>query len=118
MKATALRTLCVSFATSTLLALGFSGAALAQASNANISGEAVAGDTVIAINADTGLTREIEIKKDGKYRLRALPLGTYVVTNKHADGTYGPSSTVTLRVGATAYIPAPAAKADSAAPTP
>lgn len=114
MKPAALRAFCISLFASTLLVFGLASTVQAQASNGNISGDAVAGDTVIAINADTGLQREIQVKKDGKYRMRALPLGTYVVTIKHADGTFGPSSTVTLRVGATAFIPG--AKPDTTPP--
>lgn len=114
MKPVALRAFCISTFASALLVFGFAGTVQAQASSANISGDAVAGDTVTAINADTGLTREIEVKKDGKYRMRSLPLGTYIVTIKHADGTFSPSSTVTLRVGATAFIPA--AKPDTTPP--
>ncbi len=99
-----------------LMTLAFAGAVSAQSnSSGNITGEAVTGDTVVAINADTGLKREIEIKKDGKYRMRSLPLGTYVVSIKHADGTMGPSSTVTIRVGATVFIPA--AKSEATPPS-
>lgn len=115
MKTNLFKAICFPALALVLLAFGFAGAVSAQSnSSGNITGEAVAGDTVIAINADTGLQREIQVKKDGKYRMRALPLGTYVVTIKHAGGTFGPSSTVTLRVGATAFIPG--AKPDTTPP--
>lgn len=89
-----------------LLALTFAGTAAAQSSSANITGDAKAGDTVTIFNPDTGMKREIGVQKDGRFRARSLPTGTYQVTITHADGSISQTHSATLRVGATAFIPA------------
>ena len=89
------------------LALGLllAGTAAAQSSVAHISGTAKAGDTVLVQNVDTGFQREIPVKPDGRYGLRNLPVGTFAVTVKHADGTTDSPKLVALRVGVTARVP-------------
>lgn len=88
-----------------LLAFGLAGTASAQSnSTGNISGDAKAGDTVTIFSPDTGMKREIEVRKDGKFRVRSLPTGNYQVTIKHADGSIGQTRSATLRVGMTAFI--------------
>ena len=96
-----------------LLALGTTlfliASAHAQSNNsANIAGSANPGDTVIVENYDTGLHREITVPKNGKYRLRALPTGSYSVVIQRTDGTVAASSSVTLQVGQTARVDDPA----------
>ena len=91
-----------------LLALAALSAAVfgvnAQQSDGNIMGVAKAGDTVV-IHADaTGVHREMTVEADGKYQFRRMPLGTYVVTVKHADGQAEKPKQVTVRPGATARI--------------
>ncbi len=104
-----------------LLVFAIGGTAAAQSnSSANITGEAKAGDTVLIFSPDTGMKRELVIQKDGKFRARSLPVGTYQVTIKHADGSVSATRTATLRVGATAYIAAddPASTAPAGAQPP
>ncbi|MCI4568422.1 carboxypeptidase-like regulatory domain-containing protein [Lysobacter sp. CFH 32150] len=76
----------------------------AQHSNGNIAGTAVAGDTVVIQGSDTGWHRELTIKKDGKFQVRAVPSGEYVVTITHADGKAEPAKPIIVRVGSTARV--------------
>ena len=101
-----------------VFALSLAGTAMAQSnSTGNITGDAKAGDTVLIFNPDTGMKREIEMRKDGRYRVRSLPTGNYQVTIKHADGTVGETHGASLRVGTTAFIAAdPAPATPSATP--
>ena len=49
---------------------------------------------------------------------RSLPTGNYQVTIKHADGTVSETRSASLRVGATAFIPADPAPAATPVPPP
>lgn len=49
------------------------------------TGAAIRGARVVAVNADTGLTKETESAADGFYRLLLLPVGKYGIT-VHAPG--------------------------------
>ena len=89
---------------SLLLAGSLPFAANAQSSGGNIAGEASVGDTVTITGVDTGFRRELKIEKDGKYQLRSVPLGDYVVTVKHADGTAETPKGVAVRAGSTARV--------------
>lgn len=86
------------------LALGATFAANAQHSSGNVMGEAKAGDTVVLEAPAIGVTREITIDKDGKYSVRRLPMGTYTVTVRHADGSTEPQKAVVVRGGTTARV--------------
>ena len=88
------------------LALGLllAGTAQAQSSVAHITGKAKAGETVLIKNVDTGFEREVPVKPDGRYQMRNLPVGTFAVTVKHADGTTDAPKLVSLRVGVTARV--------------
>ena len=86
------------------LALGVTFAANAQHSTGNLMIDAKAGDTVILQAPDIGVNREISVDHDGKYHARRLPMGTYVVTVRHADGTSEPAKAVTVRAGTTARV--------------
>ena len=86
------------------LALAAAATASAQSSVAAISGKALATDTVVIENVNTGFTREIKPKADGRYLQRNLPTGTFSVVIKHADGTVDQPRVVTLRVGQTARV--------------
>jgi hypothetical protein len=83
--------------------LFFAAGANAQRASGNITGTAVAGDTVVVQGTGTGFHRELEIKKDGKYNLRAVPAGEYTVNVKHADGTEM-TRAVVVRVGSSARV--------------
>lgn len=78
--------------------------ASAQSAVAAISGQALATDTVIIQNLDTGFTKEIKPKANGRYQLRNLPTGAFSVVVKHADGSLEPARVVNLRVGQTARV--------------
>lgn len=81
--------------------------AQAQSSGGNIAGEAAAGDTVTITGVDTGFRRELKIDKDGKYQVRRVPTGDYMVVLVHKDGSIDPAQAVTVRVGSTARVMAP-----------
>jgi RNase adaptor protein for sRNA GlmZ degradation len=86
------------------LALAASFAASAQHSSGNLMGEAKAGDTIVLQAPEIGVKREIAIDKDGKFNVRRLPMGTYVVTVRHADGTSEDPKAVVVRGGTTVRV--------------
>jgi hypothetical protein len=88
------------FAATALIAFG----AQAQQASGNIAGTAKTGDTVNVKGNGTGFHRELKIEKDGKFQLRSVPLGDYVVTVTHADGTAETPKGVAVRAGSTARI--------------
>ena len=91
------------FALATIATLFVAAAAQAQQASGNIIGKAVAGDTVVVQGNGTGFHRELEIKKDGKYNLRAVPAGGYTVNITHADGSVE-TKAVVVRVGSSARV--------------
>jgi hypothetical protein len=76
----------------------------AQQASGNIQGVAVTGDTVSIYAPDIGVKREITVEKDGKWMMRRVPLGTYVVNIKHTDGTAEKTKQVTVQAGTTARV--------------
>jgi hypothetical protein len=86
------------------LALGLAGAADAQTPSAAIAGEAKPGDIAVIRNVDSGFTREVKVKDNGRYALRNLPTGTYMVTIRHPDGGVEQPRTAVLRVGSTSRV--------------
>jgi len=62
-------------------------ASLAQVSTGNLSGRAAAGEKVTVRNIESGLVRDTEVKKDGTFQVRRLPVGTYEVIIHKADGS-------------------------------
>ena len=62
-------------------------AGLAQVSSGALSGRVAATDKVTVRGVDTGLVREAEVKDDGTFWIRRLPVGTYEVTIRGADGS-------------------------------
>lgn len=87
-----------------VLALGASFAASAQHSSGNLMVDAKAGDTIVMQAPDIGVNREVTVDHDGKYHARRLPMGNYVVTVRHADGTTEPSKAVVVRAGTTVRV--------------
>jgi hypothetical protein len=87
-----------------LVAFSFAGLAAAQQSSGNIMGEAKPGDTVLIQNVDTGFSREVKVKDNGRYALRGVPTGTFHVTVKHADGTTDETKAVTIHAGTSARV--------------
>lgn len=57
-----------------------SGAVLAQATAGTVFGKAPTGDSVSAMSTTSGFQREVHVGSDGRYALRALPVGVYTVT--------------------------------------
>lgn len=92
----------VRFLACTVLGATLATSAIAQSSSGNIVGEGVAGDTVVIQGPDNGFHREMELKEDGKYQIRRVPLGDYTVVVKHADGTFKTPQTITVKIGSTA----------------
>lgn len=88
-----------------VLALSFSAGVQAQTnSTGNIAGHATAGDIVVITNPKTGFERQLTVNEKGHYRMNALPLGSYVVTIKHADGTVFVSKPTRVQMGRTSNI--------------
>jgi hypothetical protein len=90
-------------ATLAVMLFGAVSLAHAQSSSGSITGTAVAGDVVNIQGAVTGFHRELKIDKDGKYSVRAVPTGSYIVTVTHADGTQTESA-IEVRVGSSARV--------------
>ncbi len=86
------------------LAVGVPAIALAQSSGGGITGEASAGQTVTIEGADSGFHREIQIKKDGRYKLRRVPTGNYTVVVTDKDGNVTMSRSIRVVVGSTARV--------------
>ena len=87
-----------------LLALGLAGTVSAQSASGNIIGEGKPGDVAIIQNVDSGFTREVKVKDNGRYQLRGLPTGTFKVTIRHADGSTDEPKIIDLHVGTTARV--------------
>lgn len=79
------------------------GAAYAQSTAGDIAGTApaVAGQTVQITSSASGVSRQVPVDANGRFRIPALPTGTYTVTLTGADGTAS-SQTVTVIAGQTA----------------
>jgi hypothetical protein len=87
------------------LSLAFgAGAALAQATSGNIIGEAKPGDVVVVSNPSTGFSREVTVKENGKYSVRNVFAGTYIVEVRHADGSSDPVKQVKLNAGGSVRV--------------
>ena len=86
------------------LGLACAGTVAAQSPSAGVMGEAAAGDVAIIRNVDTGFTREVKVKDNGRYALRNLPTGNFTVTIRHPDGSIEAPKTVTLRVGSVSRV--------------
>ena len=81
------------------------GASMAQSTAGNVIGDAKAGDVAIITNPDTGFSREVKVKDNGKYAVRNVQAGTYNVVIRHEDGTSEPAKQVKLNAGATSRVP-------------
>lgn len=87
------------------LALGLATApAGAQSSSGNLSGQGVAGETIVVNGPDNGFHREIKLDKDGKFTIRRIPTGTYTVMRVPADGGEPKAQVVSVQVGSTARV--------------
>lgn len=87
-----------------LAIFGLSGIASAQSTTGNIAGDAKAGDTIIVNGDDNGFKREIKVEKDGKYKLRHVPIGRYRVTFIHQDGKSDTVQGIMIRPDGTSQV--------------
>lgn len=94
----------IRFFAAAVFGMALATSAVAQSSSGNLVGEGKAGDTVIVQGPDNGFHREMELKEDGKYQIRRIPLGDYTVVVKRADGSFSTPQTVSVRVGSTARV--------------
>lgn len=89
-------------ALSVALSLGLTGVALAQS---NASGvifgqvQADAGSSIRLENVDTGLSREIAVDQNGRYRAASLPVGKYKVTLIKSGTAVDTRDNVSVQVG-------------------
>jgi outer membrane receptor for ferrienterochelin and colicin len=93
------------------IGMGGTGAVLAQATTGSIFGQATPGAT-IQVTGSNGVTREVPVGQDGRYRVGNLPLGAYNVnivqngsvvdTRKNVNLTVGQGSEVSFGGAATA----------------
>jgi outer membrane receptor protein involved in Fe transport len=91
--------------------LGGTGAVLAQATTGAIFGQANPGST-IQVSGTTGVTREVTVGTDGRYRIGNLPLGSYTVNVMQNGQVVDSRKNVGLTVGAgseVSFTGAPAA---------
>lgn len=73
-------------------------------STGNLAGIAAVGDIVVVENPKTGFKRTVTVAKNGHYRVGALPIGSYVVSVRHADGTVYLRRPASVRIGLTTQI--------------
>ena len=91
------------------LAIGllFGAGAKAQSNTSgNLAGRATAGDQITVQNTRTGFLRTITVGKNGRFRLGSLPVGEYLVTLKHADGTVYMTAPAAVQIGRTTQVSA------------
>ena len=91
-------------ATSAALLLGTAGLAQAQSTSGNIQGIAAAGDTILVSGIESGFNRELAVTEDGKYSIRRVPTGKYLVVQKHADGSAEPAKPIEIHAGVTVRV--------------
>jgi Carboxypeptidase regulatory-like domain len=88
------------------LAFGLAaGLALAQSPVGTLAGRGLHGDVAVVTDHKTGRTREVAIGPKGRYQLRNLPVGRYVVVIRHADGRQEAPKPVNVHIGITTRVP-------------
>ena len=88
----------------------------AQLSTGNLQGDGRTGDVVVIKQEETGFERQMELKADGKYAFRRIPVGWYVVNIKRADGTDLKPIKIRVPVGTTVRLPVAVTEAPEASP--
>ncbi|TQC56371.1 carboxypeptidase-like regulatory domain-containing protein, partial [Pantoea dispersa] len=74
--------------------------AQAQSTTGAVAGQAPADTQRILVRSDSGLSREVAVDARGRYSVGQLPLGTYTIIAKGADGSVlGSRDGVGLTVG-------------------
>lgn len=90
------------------VSLGFTGLAYGQATTGSIFGTApvAAGETVRAVNNQTGLTREVPVDSSGRYSITNLPIGNNYTVSLISNGQMISSQNhVTVSVNGGAQVP-------------
>lgn len=87
------------------LLLGLSNLTSAQSTAGSIIGQAGPGDSVTIVGTNNGFKREVSVDKDGKYKARNIPIGTYNVILARKDGGITTMSDILVRPGAMTKIP-------------
>ncbi|HEY4293192.1 TonB-dependent receptor [Luteibacter sp.] len=83
--------------------LAGTGAVLAQATTGAIFGQAAPGSTV-QVTGTTGVTRQVPVGTDGRYRVGNLPLGDYTVNLMQNGQVVDSRKNVGLTVGASSEV--------------
>lgn len=86
------------------LLLGASGMAQAQSTSGNIMGQATVGETIVVDGINSGYHRELKVEKDGKFSIRRVPTGNYLVTRTRADGTAEAPKPIQIHAGVTVRV--------------
>lgn len=86
------------------LFVGASSLAQAQSTSGNIQGQAVTGETIVIDGVGNGYHREMKIEQDGKFSIRRVPTGNYVVARTRADGTAEAPKPIQIHAGVTVRI--------------
>lgn len=76
----------------------------AQSATGAVAGQAPAGDQVVVINTNTGLTRSVTVNADGTYRLAQLPPGDYSLQVMRDGAGVGQPVIVAIPLGGTATV--------------
>jgi len=97
----ALRRLLLAIVLALLSATAF---AAGSNSSGNISGHNTPGATVIVENEKLGLHREVKVAGSGRFRVSSLPIGTYSVVIRQADGSTSDPKQVAVKIGITTRI--------------
>ncbi len=82
-----------------------SAVSFAQSPVGALAGSASEGDVAVIRNPANGFTREIKVGKSGRYQLRSLPVASYEVVIRHADGKQEPARRVAVHIGITTRVP-------------
>jgi hypothetical protein len=93
------------------MGFGVSGQVLAQATTGTIFGTApaVAGETVRVVSNSTGLTHEVAVDSDGRYRAANLPVGDYTVSLVSNGAVVSTQNNVSVSVNGGSQVPFEAA---------
>lgn len=88
------------------IALGVAGGVQAQSATGELYGQVAAGQagSVLVQNTDNGFSRSLSLDAEGKFRLSALPPGSYVVTLQDGSGASLATRRIRVSVGTGAQV--------------
>lgn len=78
--------------------------ALAQSPVGALAGKAGEGDVAVIRNPVNGFVREVKVGKGGRYQARNLPVASYEVVIRHADGSQDAPRRVDVHIGITTRV--------------